>query len=210
MAAVDEDIYTRRFLRAMNNEGNILAQAWKKRYEALAPDIQKRLDDLSRHFDRGESDHYKLQYIKKSYVLPETGDVFVCKPVNDLYYCGVVLNAHIKNMIGDDMYVVLIFNSHSDSIDKVDFTPDYENTLLEPQMISRALWTKGWFKNIMHIEDLGDVPSYGFYKYCYDHPYWDEYDNKIDKRPEYLTIGATTVYGLGYEITKELIISGQV
>ena len=32
----------------------------------------------------------------------------------------------------------------------------------------------------------------------------------IDKRPEYLTIGATTVYGLGYEITKELIISGQV
>ena len=44
----------------MNNEGNILAQAWKKRYEALAPDIQKRLDDLSRHFDRGESDYYKL------------------------------------------------------------------------------------------------------------------------------------------------------
>lgn len=118
------------FLRAMNNEGNILAQAWKKRYEALAPDIQKRLDDLSRHFDRGESDHYKLQYIKKSYVLPETGDVFVCKPVNDLYYSGVVLNAHIKNMIGDDMYVVLIFNSHSDSIDRIDFKPDYESILL--------------------------------------------------------------------------------
>ena len=45
---------------AMNNEGNILAEQWKKRYEALPPDIQKRLDDLSRHFDRGESDYYKL------------------------------------------------------------------------------------------------------------------------------------------------------
>ena len=194
----------------MNNEGNILAEQWKKRYEALSPDIQKRLDVLERHFDCGESDYYKLQYIKKSYVLPEIGDVFVCKPINNLYYYGVVLNAHIKNMIGNDMYVVLIFNSPSDSIDKIDFTLDYENILLEPQMISRALWTKGWLKNVMHIEDLGDVPSYGFYKYFYNHPYWDEYDNKIEKRPKYLTIGATTVYGLGYVITTELIIRGQM
>ena len=194
----------------MNNEGNILAEQWKKRYEALPPDIQKRLDVLERHVDCGESDYYKLQYIKKSYVLPEIGDVFVCKPINNLYYYGVVLNAHIKNMIGNDMYVVLIFNSPSDSIDKIDFTLDYENILLEPQMISRALWTKGWLKNVMHIEDLGDVPSYGFYKYFYNHPYWDEYDNKIEKRPKYLTIGATTVYGLGYVITTELIIRGQM
>ena len=194
----------------MNNEGNILAEQWKKRYEALSPDIQKRLDVLERHFDCDESDYYKLQYIKKSYVLPEIGDVFVCKPINNLYYYGVVLNAHIKNMIGNDMYVVLIFNSPSDSIDKIDFTLDYENILLEPQMISRALWTKGWLKNVMHIEDLGDVPSYGFYKYFYNHPYWDEYDNKIEKRPKYLTIGATTVYGLGYVITTELIIRGQM
>ena len=38
---------------------------------------------------------------------------------------------------------------------------------------------------------------------------WDEYDNKIDIRPKYLTIGATTLYGLGYIITKELIIREQ-
>lgn len=192
----------------MNKEVNLLAEMWKKRYEALTPDIQKKLDELSEHFDRGETEYYKLQYIKKSYKLPEKGDVFVCRPVNGLYYCGIVLNAHIRNMIGDDMYVVMIFNSPSESIDDIEFTLDYENILLEPQMLSRAFWTKGWFRTIMHIEDMGDVPSYGFYKYCYEHPYWDEYDNKIDIRPKYLTIGATTLYGLGYIITKELIIRG--
>ena len=62
----------------------------------------------------------------------------------------------------------------------------------------------------MYIEKLGDVSRYGFYKYFYNHPYWDEYDNKIEKHPKHLTIWATTVYGLGYEITTELIISGQV
>ncbi|MCR5112082.1 MAG: hypothetical protein K6B38_14465, partial [Ruminococcus sp.] len=44
--------------------------------------------------------------------------------------------------------------------------------------------------------------------YCYEHPYFDEDDNKIDIRPKYLTIGATTLYWLGYIMTKELIIRG--
>ena len=39
----NENIYRRRFKSAMNNEGNILAELWKKRYEALTPDIQKRI-----------------------------------------------------------------------------------------------------------------------------------------------------------------------
>ena len=60
---------------------------------------------------------------------------------SSIHWKNSVTMSHIKNMIGDDMYVVLIFNSHSDSIDRIDFKPDYENILLEPQMISRALWT---------------------------------------------------------------------
>ena len=194
----------------MHHTENLLAAAWKKRYDALTPDVQRKLDDLSRHFDRGESDFYKLQYIKRSYAMPEIGDVFVCKPVNQQYYFGVVLNAHIHNMIGDDMYVAAIFNSHADQIGKLDFTLDYENILLAPQMISRAFWTKGWFQTVMHVDALGDVPSYGFYKYCFNHPFWDEYDQKIELHPKYLSIGATTVYGLGYCITQELLIRGQL
>ena len=193
-----------------NQEDNLLAAGWKKRCESLSPEIRQRLDDLSRYFDCGERGHYELQYIKRSYALPETGDVFVCRAVNHFYYCGVVLNAHIHNMIGDDMYVVLIFNTHADRIDPTAFTLDYENILIEPVMISRAMWTKGWFQNIMHLDELGDVPRYGFYKYCFQHPYWDEYDQKLETRPKYLTIGAATVYGLGYRITQELIIRGQL
>lgn len=194
----------------MHGEENLLAELQRKRYETLPPDIQKKLDELSRQFDCGESEYYKLQYIKRSYTPPEKGDVFVCMPVNHLYYCGLVLNAHVKNMIGDDMYVVLLFDKPYDRIENLDFTPDYGHILLEPQMVSKAMWTKGWFKNIMHLSELGDVPRYGFYKYFYQHPYWDEYDQKLEERPEYLTIGAATVYGFGYAVTKELMIRGQL
>lgn len=194
----------------MNKEVNIVAEEWKKRYASLSPDIQARLDKLSDQFDRGECENYKLKYIKRSYKLPEIGDVFVCKPINDKYYFGVVINAHVKNMIGKDMYVVIIFNDFTDDIDKIDFTLDYENLLFAPQMISRVFWTKGWFYNVMHLDDLGEIPSYGFYKYFYVHPYWNEYDQKMETCPKYLTIGATNLYGLGYHITKELIIKEQL
>jgi hypothetical protein len=110
-------------------------------------------------------------------------------------------------MQGEDMYVVALFRSKSKSVDELSFKLDYSELLLAPLMVDRFYWTKGLFYNVSHIDNLGTPPSYGFFKIARVKPFWNEFDEPLEQRPEYLSSGAQTSVGVGYKVNKELIIN---
>lgn len=75
---------------------NLIHDNWMSRYNSLDYLTQKKIDELSDAFDRGEREKYQLIKIKRSYKYPEKGDVFILQPRKDLYLYGLVINAHIK------------------------------------------------------------------------------------------------------------------
>lgn len=135
---------------------------------------------------------------------------FACKQVTfcvqsyNLY--GLVINAHIKNSYGDAMNIVAIFKLKTHEFNIDEFTADYSKLMLFPIMVARNYWTSGFFYNVGQIDDLGNVPSYGFYHHYRVHKFWNEYGEKINEQPDYLASGATTIIGVGYKVNKEIII----
>ena len=188
------------------NDDHVVLNRWKKRYNNLYEKTRKEIDELSAARDNHECEKYQLLKIKRSYKYPEKGDVFVIQPRCGLYFYGLVINASINNLQGQDMYVVAIFKLRTSELNDNRFTTDYSNLMLPPMMVDRFYWTKGMFYNVGHIDDLGSIPSYGFYRHYYNHRFWNEFDEKINECPEYLSIGAATITGVGYKVNQELII----
>ena len=124
----------------------------------------------------------------------------------NIFFYGLVLNAHINNLQGEDMYVVALFRSKSKSVNDFSFILDYSELLLAPLMIDRIYWTKELFYNVGHIDNLGTPPSYGFFKIARENQFWNEFDEPLEQRPEYLSSGAQTSIGVGYKVNKEIII----
>ena len=185
---------------------NLIHDNWMSRYNSLDYLTQKKIDELSDAFDRGEREKYQLIKIKRSYKYPENGDVFILQPRKDLYLYGLVINAHIKNSYGDAMNIVAIFKLKTHEFNIDEFTADYSKLMLFPIMVARNYWTSGFFYNVGQIDDLGNVPSYGFYHHYRVHKFWNEYGEKINEQPDYLASGATTIIGVGYKVNKEIII----
>lgn len=185
---------------------NLIHDNWMSRYNSLDYLTQKKIDKLSDAFDRGEREKYQLIKIKRSYNYPEKGDVFILQPRKDLYLYGLVINAHIKNSYGDAMNIVAIFKLKTHEFNIDEFTADYSKLMLFPIMVARNYWTSGFFYNVGQIDDLGNVPSYGFYHHYRVHKFWNEYGEKINEQPDYLASGATTIIGVGYKVNKEIII----
>lgn len=186
---------------------NLVFKEWKERYDLQDEEIKKELDELKEALTSGKTNRFQLIKIKRSYKLPEKGDIFVFQPRENIFFYGLVLNAHINNLQGDDMYVVALFQTKTYSIETYGFQLDYSKLLLSPLMIDRCYWTKGLFYTVNHIDDIGYPPSYGFYKIARSNPFWNEYDDPLDKRPEYLSIGAQTTVGIAYKVNKEFIIN---
>ena len=185
---------------------NLIHDNWMSRYNSLDYLTQKKIDELSDAFDRGEREKYQLIKIKRSYKYPEKGDVFILQPRKDLYLYGLVINAHIKNSYGDAMNIVAIFKLKTHEFNIDEFTADYSKLMLFPIMVARNYWTSGFFYNVGQIDDLGNVPSYVFYHHYRVHKFWNEYGEKINEQPDYLASGATTIIGVGYKVNKEIII----
>lgn len=185
---------------------NLIHDNWMSRYNSLDYLTQKKIDELSDAFDRGEREKYQLIKIKRSYKYPEKGDVFILQPRKDLYLYGLVINAHIKNSYGDAMSIVAIFKLKTHEFNIDEFTADYSKLMLFPIMVARNYWTSGFFYNVGQIDDLGNVPSYGFYHHYRVRKFWNEYGEKINEQPDYLASGATTIIGVGYKVNKEIII----
>ena len=188
------------------NDNNLILKEWNERYNQLSEDKRAKLDQLEEDLSQGRNEKFQLLKIKRSYKYPEKGDVFVFQPRENIFFYGLVLSAHVNNLQGEDMYVVALFKIKSKKIDYSSFLLDYSKLLIEPLMVDRFYWTKGLFYNVGHVDDLGEIPSYGFFRIAYVKPFWNEFDEPLEQRPKYLSVGAQTSIGVGYKVNKELII----
>ncbi len=194
---------------SMFQEENIISLGWKKRYESQAEEIKRELDDLSEAFDDYKvfKEKYQLKVIKRTRKLAKKGDIFVFSPREGIYFYGLVVKDDVKSDSEYNWYVIMLFKSKTNSLNDINFIPYYNDLLLPPLIVTRLYWTKGFFYNVGHLDEVNYNISYGFYDV-----YWnitvDEYDQKINYVPDYITsAGVMTDIGIAYEVNKELIIN---
>ena len=193
----------------MFQKENIISLEWKKRYESQPEEIKRELDDLSEAFDDYKvfKEKYQLKVIKRTRKLAKKGDIFVFSPREGIYFYGLVVKDDVKSDSEYNWYVIMLFKSKTNSLNDINFIPYYNDLLLPPLIVTRLYWTKGFFDNVGHLDEVNYNISYGFYDV-----YWnitvDEYDQKINYVPDYITsAGVMTDIGIAYEVNKELIIN---
>lgn len=193
----------------MIEEENIVYLKWKERYEKLPDSVKKELnreDDLFHNGGYRDPSSHQLRVIKRTRKYPQKGDVFVFAPRDGIYFYGIVVNDNITNHNGDGMYVIMLFKDKTNSLDNISFIPDFHNLITNPLIVTRLYWTKGYFYNVMHIEELQIDITYGFYSIGWN-KILDEYDNILEEEPQYIGIsGISTDIGVAYDINLELII----
>ena len=195
--------------KSMFQKENIISLEWKKRYESQPEEIKRELDDLSEAFDDYKvfKEKYQLKVIKRTRKLAKKGDIFVFSPREGIYFYGLVVKDDVKSDSEYNWYVIMLFKSKTNSLNDINFIPYYNDLLLPPLIVTRLYWTKGFFYNVGHLDEVNYNISYGFYDV-----YWnitvDEYDQKINYVPDYITsAGVMTDIGIAYEVNKELIIN---
>lgn len=184
----------------LNN--NILSNRWKERYDKLSDEIKEKLNEL----DNSNISDYQLQVIKRKRLYPEIGDIFKVNPRDDIYFYGVVLNNHIHNINGDDLLLVLIFKQNIDIKGSIINGVKEDDLLLPPQIIGKEYWTRGFFYNVEHYDEILNVKNYGFYSIGKGE-FVDEYGKELANQPKLLgTYGVATISGIARKINQELII----
>lgn len=181
---------------------NIRANKWRTRYNALPEETKKKLDALA----DSQFKEYQLQVIKRKRIYPEIGDIFQIHPRENVDYYGIVVNNHVNNNNGDDLIVIFIFKAEVDIENAVKTGVKREDLLIDPEIVGKEYWTRGYFFNVGHTEIKEN--KYGFYSIG-KRKFFDEYGNEINKEPYLLgTYGVATISGIAYGINKEMIISG--
>ncbi|MCZ7695273.1 Imm26 family immunity protein [Mediterraneibacter gnavus] len=184
----------------LNN--NILSNRWKERYDKLSDEIKEKLNEL----DNSNISDYQLQVIKRKRLYPEIGDIFKVNPRDDIYFYGVVLNNHIHNINGDDLLLVLIFKQNIDIKGSIINGVKEDDLLLPPQIVGKEYWTRGFFYNVEHYDEILNVKNYGFYSIGKGE-FVDEYGKELANQPKLLgTYGVATISGIARKINQELII----
>jgi len=187
-------------IKDINN--NIRSNRWKARYDKLPDEIKVKLDALA----DADFNEYQLKVIKRKRVYPEIGDIFRICPCDNVEYYGIVVNNRINNNNGEDLIVVFIFKSGVDIKQSVSNGIKKEDLLIDPEIVGKEYWTRGYFFNIDHITI--SVNNYGFYSIG-KRKFFDEFGNDIHEEPYLLgTYGVATISGIAYGINKEMIISG--
>lgn len=187
-----------------NINNNIISNRWKGRYLKQSDEVKEKLDKL----DNSDPSEYQLQVIKRKRIYPETGDIFKTNPITDIYFYGVVLNNHINNINGDDLLLVLIFKQDIDIRKSIGNGVSEDELLLAPQIVGKEYWSRGYFYNVDHFDELPKIKDYGFYSVGKG-KFFDEYGNELSAQPRLLgTFGVATISGIAKKINQELIISG--
>jgi len=191
-------------LKNMND--NPLSRKWKDRYNKLPEHTQKELDE----FYSKSYKEYQLKVIKRTRTLPKRGDVFFINPKENKFFVGVVVNDNVNNINGNDLYVVLILKNKVESIEEKDFDLDFNNLLIEPCIVGKEYWTRGYFYNCgVFIDNLPNI-DYGFYNIG-ECEYLDEFGNVLNNVPkEFGTFGVSTIIGIAYKVNHELIIDSSL
>jgi len=195
------------FLKDMND--NPIANEWKKRYSSQPDEVKEKLDALKQMRPKD----YQLRTIKKSKVAPSDGDIFVLSPRENIFFYGKVINAEInhieKSPFIHEKSLVFIFNIKTTELNCDKFKADYENLLINPEIVDSSYWKKGLFYTVGNeiITEAERKLDFGFYnivngKYC------KENGIEIQHRPTILgTYGIATISGVAKIIEKEIIIN---
>ena len=136
---------------------NIMSRRWKTKYEQCSQAVRDKLDKL----DEMYINEYQLQVIKRKRIYPDIGDIFKICPRENIECYGIVVNNHVNNKNGDDLIVIFIFKSDVDIEQSVKKGIRKEDLLIDPEIVGKEYWTRGYFFNVGHIESK--VNNYGFY-----------------------------------------------
>ena len=181
---------------------NIISNRWRAKYESCSKEVKDKLDILNDAFIKD----YQLQVIKRKRIYPEVGDIFKVRPRENIEYYGVVVNNHINNNNGDDLIVIFIFKAGIDVEQAVKNGVKREELLIDPEIVGKEYWTRGFFYNVGKTEIKEN--RYGFYSIG-KQKFFDEYGRDIHTEPYLLgTYGVATISGIAYGINQEMIISG--
>lgn len=179
-----------------------MSRRWKTKYEQCSQAVRDKLDKL----DEMYINEYQLQVIKRKRIYPDIGDIFKICPRENIECYGIVVNNHVNNKNGDDFIVIFVFKSDVDIEQSVKKGIRKEDLLIDPEIVGKEYWTRGYFFNVGHIESK--VNNYGFYGIG-KRKFFDEYGNDIQEEPSILgTYGVATISGVAYSINQELIIAG--
>lgn len=179
---------------------NPLSRAWEERYNSQTAQVKKKLDEL----DQLDIKDYQLKIIKRKRTYPEVGDLFLLQPIDGIYFAGLVINNHVDNINGDELLVIVIFDTVIKEITQAKESIDFESLLISPCIVGKEYWNRGYFFTIDNIP--GKQYNYGFYRIC-SQKYLNEYGMELAKIPELIgTFGVSTISGIARKINVELII----
>lgn len=188
---------------------NPISSRWKMRLTEQPDDVQLKIKEL----DEANPKDYQLKVIKKSKIKPKEGDVFLVSPREGIYYYGRVLKTEIKHITNDTFIhgksVVFIFKSKTKTLDLANYSPNYDELLIGPEIVDATYWTKGLFYTIANISiDKHEKElDYGFYSIVKG-KFFKENGYELKHQPSLLgTYGIATITGIARNIEKELIIN---
>ena len=187
-----------------------ISKKYKDRYNRQTTEIKEKLDTF-------RNKDYQLKVIKKTRPNIETGDVFLLSPREGVYFYGKVLKSKIKT-INNDTFVegkqtILIFKCKTQTPTMDNFYPYYSDLLIEPSIVDKSYWTKGYFYTIGNVP-LSDMElnlDYGFYKSgipgIRDGWFCTEEGEKLKEEPKLMGIyGVATITGIAAGVETELIM----
>lgn len=180
-----------------------LAKREDARYNSLSNEKKEKL----RILEEQDLKEYQLNVIKRKRIKPQRGNLFIVSPRKDMFFWGVVINSDI-NIQGDDFSLVFILKDRAKGPEDTNIPSNITNLLIDPSIVGRWYWNKGFFYNVGIDIIIPDDLDYGFYSVM-DRMYVDEYKNPIEREPEIVGIyGLSTDSGIAYQINYELIASG--
>lgn len=181
------------------------------RYERLSDEDKNRWDTIN-------SKNNELLVIKKMKKVDiQEGDIFVLSIRENLYFYGRVLKTDIK-VNRDSWYngkqTIVIFQCKSREISLDSFILDYENLLVNPSIVDKSNWQKGYFYTIgnIPISQKDKKVDYGFFKSGIPgikHGYFcTEEGVKLGHFPKfYSRYAILTTGGIASQIEKEIIVN---
>lgn len=191
---------------------NPISSRWKKRLTEQPDDVQLKIKEL----DKKNPKDYQLKVIKKTKNKPKEGDIFLVSPREGIYYYGRVLKTEIKHITNDTFIhgknLVFIFKNKTKTLDISNYSQNYEELLIGPEIVDATYWTKGFFYTIANIpiDNNEKELDYGFYSIGKG-KFFKEDGYELKHQPSFLgTYGIATITGIARNIEKELIINPEL
>lgn len=198
----------------MEEKTNIIRQRFLTMYNNGTQEQKEYYD----YYSENNITPFEFQKIKTYKPKPKTGDVFLFKVKDDMYFYGKILNADLRAKANaswaKESVVILLFKIMSKNIElpKVELSIDrlFSDT---PYIVTKDGWEEGYFYTIANQELTDDEKNldYGFYKYSFvGSDYVDEYGSPISK-PHYIGgYGAGSWQQVQNKVQKDFIFDNDI